>query len=150
MSKKPVEVKGTPATAKSNKRLTFEDIGIGSNSFTLDAKLKAELDAKGLEPRFLSMKEIEKAGGFHPMGWKPYARESKDEANSFHFGQDNKGPVRRGDLILGVKSKEDAEKHRAYLAQEAKDREVSQKRDKRELRRYAQERGIEVAPEDED
>ena len=85
----------------------------------LDPELKKELEEQGLVPRWMSVKLLEQNGGFHKRGWRPYKRISKDNTPfSELFGKNADGYVRRNDMILGVKTKEEVEAHKRYLAQE--------------------------------
>ena len=138
---RPINTKGVSTVSKGSKR-TEASIGFGIDQFGLDDKLRAELDSKGLEAHFLSIKEIEKCGGFHPRGWRPYKREVQDSQNAFTFGRDPEGLVRRGDLVLGVKTKEEANTHRAYLSKEANSRKVQSTKQKADLQNYLNKNGI--------
>jgi hypothetical protein len=112
LNKKPVEQKGI--TRSENTSLS-RPLGF----FELDPKLQAELDESGLEAHFLSIKNIERNGGYHSRGWRPFKRQTTDSENAFSYGRDTEGYVRRGDLVLGVKTKEEADaqrKENAYLA----------------------------------
>jgi hypothetical protein len=96
------------------------DPGFNLSIFSIDPELKKELDEQGLEPRFLSVQKLNQNGGYHPKGWRPYKRKDTALSESFFFGKDPDGYIRREDLVLGVKPKEEAEKHRAYLEYQAK------------------------------
>ncbi len=97
--------------------VTAADAGF-SNNFDIPEALQAELDEKGLEGRFIYVKNLFQ--GVHQRGWKPYKRESRAMiGQDFLFGASPDGYVRCGDLVLGVKTKEQCDNHRALLRQKA-------------------------------
>lgn len=98
--------------------LSLEDIF--GNSLGIDPELAATLKAKGLAWRFISYPQLQKMGGTHARGWKPYKPDSgKIDNHTFQVGADPEGFIRRGELILAVRPIELNEKHKQYLAQEA-------------------------------
>jgi hypothetical protein len=88
------------------------------NTMKLDSDLQAELEASGFEWRFINLHHL-KRNGFHKSYWKPYQRKAKggDSASvaSRIFGEDPDGFVIRGDSILAIKTKQDAESFRNIL-----------------------------------
>lgn len=89
-----------------------------NDQLALDDELKAELAEKGLSYKFINAQEFAKRGS-HKSHWVPYKREKKVENSSFSkiYGTDPEGFVRRGDLILAVKTMEQADAHRDFLRQ---------------------------------
>jgi hypothetical protein len=127
--KKP-EIKRPEPTKRSVEMPDF-----ARNNFDIDASLKKELDEKGLIPRWVNIKQMENYGGYHPKGWVPYKRESISDTEKL-FGNSTDGYLRRGDTVLAVKKKEDVDKHRAYLRNEAKSSSVKEltKRTKKDFK----------------
>jgi hypothetical protein len=92
------------------------------NMLKLDPDIAQELKDKGLEGRFVDAKKLYEANGYHPKGWRVYKRTTASGtigSNEFKFGTDPDGIIRRGSLILAVKTKEEAEKHREFLRRKA-------------------------------
>lgn len=93
------------------------------NALSVPQEIKEELDRKGLEGRFVDAEKLYKMGGYHPKGWVPYKRDKKEGDTlgtvDWKFGSDPEGVIRRGSVILAVKSKESAQKHRDYLVTRA-------------------------------
>ena len=90
------------------------------NACSISPELARELDEKGLVPRFVDAKKLYEMNGYHPKGWVPYKRDmSIVGKEDFKYGSDPSGIIRRGSLILAVKTKEQAAKHKAYLDQRA-------------------------------
>lgn len=121
------------------------DPGFTLSAFDLEEGIKEELKGKGLVGRFINLKMMENYGGRHPKGWVPYKRDIEDLSDYAQiFGKDPDGYVRRGDLILGVKKEEEVERHKAYLAQEAKKQEVRKvkRRNSQVLRDYIRDVGM--------
>jgi hypothetical protein len=117
--KKP-EIKKPESTKKP-----VEIPNFAKNVFDIDSALQKELDEAGLVPRWVNIKQMENFGGYHPKGWVPYKRKSINETEKL-FGQSGDGFLRRGDLVLAVKKKEEVDKHRAYLRHEAKESSVKE------------------------
>lgn len=137
--RKPLAAKKTVAS------LTHDDIF--GNAMTLPPELKAELDEQGLEPRFVDFKKLKEMDGFHEKGWTVYKKEDSDIIgnNEFRFGSTPDGVVRRGSMVLAVKPKASAEKHRAYLRQKAQRYSKSfVKRTTDELRQIARDGNVDA------
>lgn len=129
----------------AKKMLTAEEVF--GNPRDIPDVIKKELDSKGLEGRWLSAKSVYENGGYHKSGWQVYRREKCDIVDSaFKAHGDPDGLVRRGDTILGVKTKEMAEKHRAYLRQQAEAQSMAnvKKRQVQELQDLAREGNLDV------
>jgi hypothetical protein len=134
-----------PTIDQKNSKFEFSDPGFSDDLFGLDADLKAELDSKGLVGRFVNIKEVEKFGGRHPKGWRVYKRDNINKSSTeWMFGSDPDGYVRRAELVLAVKTKEDADKHRRHLDQLAQAAKVTNliKRHREEQRRAFKEAGM--------
>jgi hypothetical protein len=97
---------------------------------TIDSALKAELDSKNLEYRWVNAKKLQENYGFDPRQWTPYRSETVSK-NAFSQ-RDSEGYVRRGDLILAVQSKEIAAKRRNVV-------KMKNDRNKQHLRQSANE-----------
>ena len=106
----------------------------------IEPDLKAELERKGLEGRFVDARKLYEFNGYHKNGWVPYKRDKSDTIGNtdFKLGTDPDGIVRRGTLILAVKPKETAAKHRAFLKAKADRSSKVQATSARDLRRFAQ------------
>lgn len=128
-----------PLSAKTTNILKEDDLF--GNQMSIPADVQAELDAQGLEGHWIKADTVYAHGGYHKRGWVPYKRkkiESGTMTNSeFILGRDPEGYIRRGDLILGVKTKEQVQQHKAYLAQKANRGKDIQKEKAAELRQLA-------------
>lgn len=116
------------------------------NPLTLDDNLKKELADQGLAYRFVDAKRLYEMGGYHDKGWIPYKRTSKASDSiglgEFKFGSDPEGIIRRGSLILAVKTAEQVAKHRAFLRVRA-DRGADFNHEKaEELKKFARDKGL--------
>lgn len=138
-----------PVSQRATKPVLNYDQIFG-NSLSLDADIQAEIDRKGLVARFVDAKKLQEFGGYHPKGWVPYKREKKSSdtigTEEFKFGNDPSGIIRRGSLILAVKTKEDVAKHRMFLDQRAElqTTQHSQGEKAQELRQFAKEKGLDA------
>lgn len=116
---------------------------IMGNTLTISGELKRELDAAGLEARWVSAKLLATDPNSHPRGWRPYFRKKTETTDKpgFHFGNDPDGLVRRGTMVLAVKPKETAENHRAVLKHRAErmSGQAYEKQRAQELRQMARE-----------
>lgn len=135
-----------PLPQKKAEPLLREDDLFG-NMLKLDPVLETELKEKGLEGRFVDAKKLYEAGGYHPKGWVVYKRTPTSDtigSNEFKFGSDPDGIVRRGSLILAVKTKEQAEKHREFLRRKAALQSTVVPKAAEALRRTARENNVDT------
>jgi hypothetical protein len=119
------------------------------NQLGLDPAIKEKIEAQGLDCRFISVKHLQDMGGTHQNGWRPIKMKDVCDNMDGHtklFGADPDGFIRRGDLVLGVRSKELGERHKQYLAQEAERVSLKklQRAHKEELRRALRETNEQV------
>lgn len=146
MSNKPTNKQNQPTIReKQEKQYEQRDInpGFSLDPMALDAGLQKELADKGFVGRFINIKQLEKNGGYHAKGWRPYKRDKINEDISGIFGRDPDNYVRRGDLILAVKTQEEVDSHKAYLRQQADESSVhkSMKRHKEQLKQAVRSNG---------
>lgn len=131
----------------SQKQATFVTPDeVFGNPLKLDQELKNEIANKGLECRFIDAKRLYEMSGYHKNGWVPYRREKAEGfgITDFKFGSDPEGIIRRGSMILAVKPKDQAEKHRAYLRQKAGVYAQVNKTKADEMRQFAKERQVDT------
>lgn len=113
--KKPLSSKPKPAS-------TVPVGELFGNALAIPADVQRELDEKGYEGRWVDAQKLYAFSGYHPKEWVPYKQERKKDSGAptdLKFGADPEGVIRRGTMILAVKRKEDAERHRAYLKHKA-------------------------------
>lgn len=139
---------GRKPISEKRQSVLEEPEDIFGNMLKLEPALKAELEAKGLEGRFIDYKKLIEFGGFHKHGWTPYKRENNafESGIEFKTGSDPDGLVRRGTCILAVKPKEKVEQHRKYLAARAQryNSLVYNKQKADEVRQFAKDNRIET------
>lgn len=135
--KKPLSKKPQPTMLNAD--------AVYGNLLQIPEDLQKELDDQNLVAKWISADVVYKGGGYHPKRWVPYKRKNVTPSmNEFGLGRDPEGVIRRGDLILGVKTKEASEMEKAYLQQKA-DRALGinqQKAD--EMRRFARDAKIDA------
>lgn len=158
------EIKTAPQVIKDNKEtlikagkkplsskpkmqdLAYDDMF--GNNLALDPELQKELDEKGLVPRWVDAKRLFEMNGFNDKGWRTYRREnrSSDTINTldFKFGNDPTGIIRRGSLILAVKSKEQADKHRMFLNERTDKQAQINTKSAEQLRAFAKSNGLDA------
>jgi hypothetical protein len=113
--------------AKSGKKLIKEQDpflnpnDIFGDATSLSPELKKELEDQGLVPRWVSYKQMKAMDGYHAKGWRVYKRKNDDiiDNQEFRLGGSPDGYVRRGDMVLAVKTVEDWKRHKDYLAAKA-------------------------------
>lgn len=137
--KKPLSSKKKPTI----NQITADDLGFG-NALHLPPEIQADLDAQGLEAHWMNATKLFQMGGYHPKGWTPYRRKatSTSSLSEFKIGTDPDGILRRGDSILGVKPKEQAEKHRLLLKQKAQ--RLAGNNQASELDQFAKQAGVKM------
>lgn len=119
---------GTKAKLPVKKHTATDLFG---NRQKIPAAIAAELEKKNLVGRFVNIKTMQENGGFHKRGWEVY--ELDEGLKNPITGNVNK-TYRVGDLILAVKTKEDHQKHREYLDQQAKQASMSAVERRKEIR----------------
>lgn len=114
------------------------------DQLAIDPLIKAEIEGKGLVFRWINAHKLKENFGFDSRRWIPYKPEVKgDTAYGF---QDSEGYVRRGDLLLGVRSKEINAAHRAKIDRKNKGLAATQsKQAADELRSRLKDAGIKGA-----
>lgn len=117
---------------------------IYADKFKLDEALINELDEAGLACRFINFKQYRDNYGVHKSGWVAYKRKSKDPSPAGElFGNDPDGYVRRGDMILAVKTKEATERHKQFLKQRSTTLQANYNKEKaQELRKLMRDSGV--------
>ena len=93
-----------------------------SSIYDIPKDIKADLDARGLEARWIDSREYEKDGNQHKNFWVPYRRQAQlasNESDAFEFksGISADGYVRRRGSILAIRPKQLGDKHRAMIKQ---------------------------------
>lgn len=124
----------------------------------LDPKLAAEIDAKGLEHRWIDANEFVARGNMHNHYWRPYKREAKDSENGsailesdWKFGNDPEGFIRRKGLVLAVRPKEVGDGHRFMLEDKSKRQHGGlRRRQADEMREHARKAGVRMPVEEDD
>ena len=109
----------------------MQDMDAFGNRLKIPAHIQAELDAKGLIPRFVSVKTMSESGGYHPKGWVPYPVENPVE-NPITGTADKY--YRVGDLILAAKTKEAHSRHKQELAKRSNAQSQTHKNSVKEMR----------------
>lgn len=83
------------------------------DSYGIDHMLKEELEELGLEYRFVDFKQAVANGGSSRSGWRVYKRQSKDPIlDSIPGVYNSDGLVRRGTMVLAVKTQKAAARQR--------------------------------------
>lgn len=95
----------------------FYEGDVFGDRLAIPAEIKAEMDARGLVPRWISAKTLGSNNGRHPKGWTPF--EMANSIVNAVSGTSDK-LYRIGDLILGAKTKEQHAKHAKYLKDKAR------------------------------
>jgi len=134
-TKKDINAKG-----KSSDFIDISHDDIYSNPLKLNPELEAKLKKEGLVARFINAKKLHDNQGYHRAHWTPYNTNCdtiEKSRQEYQNGKDPEGFIRRGDCILAVKKKEDAEKHKVHLQQKADRYKGFDKEKARELRQLA-------------
>lgn len=111
--KKPLATKQTTTIPSHNE--------LFGDATSLSPELKKELEEQGLVPHWVDYKQIRDMDGYHKKGWVIYRKEKNDiiDNQEFRFGRDPDGLVRRGSMVLAVKTKADWIKHKEFLKNKA-------------------------------
>lgn len=121
----------------------------GPSPLDLDPTIIAELQAKGLEYRFVNAVQYQKNFGYHKSGWRVYQIEQTPDTKrgslNFTRGVDPEGYVRFGDLVLAVKEKAEQESHRRKIKRRTQLQSDSEGKTAEELRDLARKGGLKHA-----
>jgi len=144
------QVKNGRVPLSQKKRPSFK--ASFSNRLGLDDALIEEIESQGLEYRWVDANKMYLNQGYHPNGWGAYKR--KVGTTDFKYGNDPDGVIRRGSMILAVRSKDLCQEHRDYLQEKAdtlvgRDRKAAMRRHARELQDMAGQ-GVKISVGDED
>lgn len=94
-----------------------DDFALGDR-LHIPKAIKEEILGKGLEYRWISIKQMEVMGGYHHMGWIPYKPDIQNKAlGGLSFGKNAEGYLIRGGSILAARAKELCDEHRTRLKQ---------------------------------
>lgn len=115
---------GKRPLSQKNQTLTkiIREDELFGNMLKLDPELESELKSKGLAWRFVDAKKLLESGGYHAKGWSVYKRTGSSDtigSSEFKFGSDPDGIVRRGSMVLAVKTQAQANLHKEFLRQKA-------------------------------
>jgi hypothetical protein len=95
----------------------FGDLDFGNN-MRLSPEILNEIKEQHLAHRFVDARQLEKYGNTHKNGWVPYkvkAREATNDIQAMQLGVSPDGFVRRGTLVLAVRSEQIDAQHRAMI-----------------------------------
>jgi len=103
-------------TKNPSKPISSDFVGeIHDSQLSVPQNLKEEMRSKGLEWRWISLKDLQRNGGFHRANWKPYKSDSIKSVSSDFGGTGPEGYLVRGEMVLAAKSKEAVEQQRALI-----------------------------------
>ncbi len=115
-----------PLSQKTRPPAIIDSDDVFSNPLSLDADMLKLIESKGFKYRWINYKNFVEMGGTHEAHWVPLPLKQLKEwgydsinAQTFLFGSDADGYIRRKDLILGIRSNAINDKHKQYLRQEA-------------------------------
>lgn len=123
--------KQVASKAEIKESAEFDEMDIFSGGLRIPSYIQKELDAKGFVGRFISLKTMTKSGGYHPKGWQPYVIDNP-QVNPV-TGQAEK-TYKIGDLVLGYKTKQAHEHHKALLRKKAKAQNDAHAKNVKEMR----------------
>jgi hypothetical protein len=138
-----------PATSDTKPRGNF----FSQDILQIDPALKAEIEGKGLEYRWIDRQEFLGAGNFHKNYWSPYRRDAaKDSATmDLKYGNDPEGFIRRKSLVLAVRPKDIGDDHRITLREKASRYHGGvRKRQAEQMRQTVRESGVSASVIDDD
>jgi hypothetical protein len=125
---------GKVAKSSESSFITADEAFGGTHDIPAD--IKEHMAKEGWVPRWLNAKQVYNNQGYHPKGWQVYRRPNT-VSTDFKFGSDPDGVVRRGDSILGYKTKAQHDKHTAYLDQSRRALAGYKSRQKEEMQALA-------------
>lgn len=136
-----------------NGKLTLQDkaeqsaASIGSSIeqdyFYIPPQLLKEIESKNMVCRWINAKKLQENYGFDRRQWTPYKKEGAELTKNAFGGTDSEGYIRRGDLILAVRSKAVHERNSSQIASKNKNlNKITNKKAAEELRQSFREAGV--------
>ena len=108
---------------KQRPKASFEDAEFSSDITKISDELKAELKEQNYAYRWVDYLKMKTMDGYHPRGWQLYRRpkEKSDiiDNSEARLGSNPDRLIRRGTLVLAVRSEELNLKHKVYLRNRA-------------------------------
>lgn len=108
-------INGQKPLSEKKKTVSQYSGGYKRNLLDLPADLTKELKSQGLEHRWIAYKPYVDNYGFHRNGWEVYKTDKQTRPDGAINGNHPDGIIRRGDLVLAVRSTETNEQHKADL-----------------------------------
>jgi hypothetical protein len=114
------------------------------NTLDIPPEAKREIEEAGMEARWVDSKQFADHGNVHKNHWQLYKKASATVSQGVNplTGLPPDGTIRRGTLVLAVRSKEISDGHRAELKRKAARMSGSVKNQGEELRQIARKGGI--------
>ena len=112
-----------------------------TNQLDLPKALRAEISEKNYVCRFININEFNKRGKIHTSMWRPYRPDIATEMDQ-GYGRDADGYIRRGDLVLAVRSKSEDRAAKSMLAKKNIQYAKHDKDKAHELRKFMSKNGI--------
>lgn len=112
-------VKGRKPLSKKSEALPINYDAVFGNRLHIPHSVQKEFDQNGWTPRWLNAQDVYKNQGHHPQGWHVYKPKSGTITDGFGESVSPAKEIRRGDLILGYKTQEEANLHKQFLRQKA-------------------------------
>lgn len=132
-----------PRPARNAPRMSLSDVF--GNPLEVPKQVAEALTKQNKVWRWVSYRQLVDNGGHHDKGWSAVKAKDCGIVDTSAFGSDPDGYIRRGTLVLAVRSSEVNDKHKAYLKQEADRYSKVQSRHASELRQYAKAAGIDMS-----
>lgn len=116
------------------------------NKLAIPPDVRADLEAKNEEGRWINYSKFVSDGNSHDKGWKVYKATRREGQDALVHGTHPDGIIRRGDSVLACRSKLHSQQHRTWLKQKA-DRQVGtfKKQSAEELRQMAKDAQVDAA-----
>lgn len=123
--------------------VTANPDSIFANKLGIPKDVQEDLTANNLVGRWIDGKKLTESYGYHDKGWVPYQLPEKLRKSQWRTGNDPDGTLRRGSLVLAVKTTEDVAKHKAFLKLRAEQSTVQRhnKEEAEKMRHWAKEAG---------
>lgn len=140
-NKSTINGKAPLSTKKNAARGTFS---YQASLLDIPGNIKQELEAKGLEGRWISFKTYADNYGYHKQGWTVFKSDSSTLPTGVLQGSNPDGIIRRGDLVLACRTKEACDEHRQILQDRADRAKGYNKAKADELRQLAKENSVDA------
>ncbi len=142
--KKGVSVNEKPGAKQEGEKMSMSYTDFFNNRLQIPVDVADEAAAKNLVLRWINAKEFRNNQGMHKSYWQIFKADCLKSSKDSIYGADPEGILRRGDLILGCRSRELHEAHQGALEDRNRAYKQHNKKAAQKMRQDAARAGVDI------